>query len=216
MRMRPRVIVNCAMSADGKIALETKRQTRISSDEDIARVHRLRNRCDAILVGVGTVLSDDPGLLVKERFVRKARHPLRVVLDSRGRTPPTAKVVSPGSRTIIAVAGRPVPNRWGQNVEVVRAGAGPEVSIPALLDELGRRGIRSLLVEGGGETIWSFLRAGVVDRLIIYVGSLALGGNGPTPCGGVGALGLDEAVRLDLFSTRKVGDGVLLTYQPSG
>ncbi len=214
--MRPRVIVNCAMSADGKIALSSRRQTRLSSDEDIARVHRLRNRCDAILVGVETVLCDDPGLLVKARYVRKARRPLRVVLDSRGRTPPGAKVVSPDARTLIAVAGRPVRSRWGQNVEVVAAGPGPMVSIPALLDELERRGVRSLLVEGGGETIWSFLRAGVVDRLMIYVGSLALGGKGPTPCGGEGARSLEEAVRLRLALTRRLGGGILLVYEPLG
>jgi 2,5-diamino-6-(ribosylamino)-4(3H)-pyrimidinone 5'-phosphate reductase len=214
--MRPRVIVNCAMSADGKIALMTRRQTRLSSDEDMARVHRLRNRCDAILVGVGTVLNDDPGLLVKEKYVRNARRPLRVVLDSKGRTPTNAKAVSPDARTLIAVAGHPVPNRWGRNVEVVAVGPGPKVSIPALIDELGRRGIRSVLVEGGSETIWSFLKAGVVDRLMIYVGSLALGGNGPTPCGGDGVRSLAEAVRLKLVLARRLGGGILLTYEPMG
>jgi 2,5-diamino-6-(ribosylamino)-4(3H)-pyrimidinone 5'-phosphate reductase len=214
--MRPRVIVNCAMSADGKIALDSRKQTRISSDDDMARVHRLRNRCDAILVGVGTVLGDDPGLLVKGKFVKSVRQPLRVILDSKGRTPPHAKAVSPDARTLIAVSGRPVPNRWGQNVEVVAAGPGPNVCIPALLDELGRRGIRSILVEGGSETIWSFLKAGVVDRLMIYVGSLALGGNGPTPCGGEGVRSLEEAVWLKLVLARRLGGGILLTYEPMG
>ena len=214
MLMRPRVIVNCAMSADGKIALESRRQTRISSDQDIARVHRLRNRCDAILVGVETVLCDDPGLLVKEKYVTRARRPLRVVLDSKGRTPPDAKVVSPDARTLIVFAGKPIRNRWGPNVEVVAAGAGPRISIPALLEELGRRGIRRLLVEGGGTVIWSFLREGAVDRLMIYVGSLALGGSGPTPCGGEGARSLDEAVRLRLVGARRLGGGMLLTYKP--
>jgi 2,5-diamino-6-(ribosylamino)-4(3H)-pyrimidinone 5'-phosphate reductase len=214
MRMRPRVVVNCAMSADGKIALSSRRQTRISSDADMARVHRLRNGCDAILVGVETVLCDDPGLLVKAKLVKKVRQPLRVILDSRGRTPPNAKAVSPDGRTLIAVAGNSSTNRWGPNVEVVPAGPGPKVSIPVLLEELGRRGIRSVLVEGGGETIWSFLRAGVVDRLTIYVGSLALGGNGPTPCGGEGVRSLEEAVRLRLASARKLGGGILLVYEP--
>ena len=212
--MRPDITVNCAMSADGKIALETRRQTRISSDEDIARVHRLRNRCDAILVGIETVICDDPGLHVKEKYVKKARQPLRVVLDSKGRTPQNAKVVSPGVCTLIAVTGKPVANRWGPDVEVVSAGQGPGISIPILLKELSHRGIRRLLVEGGGTVIWSFLRAGVVDRLMIYVGSLALGGHGPTPCGGEGVKSLEEAIRLKLVSTRKLGDGILLTYEP--
>jgi len=214
--MRPRVIVNCAMSADGKIALQSRKQTRISSDADIARVHRLRNRCDAILAGIETVLCDDPKLMVKEKYVKRMRQPLRVVLDSKGRTPKNAKAVSPGVRTLIAVAEKPVRNRWGRNVEVVVAGPGPQVSISALLEELSRRGIKSVLVEGGGTVIWSFLRSGLVDELIIYVGSLALGGSGPTPCGGDGVESLEEAVRLQLVRTQKLGDGILLVYKPMG
>jgi 2,5-diamino-6-(ribosylamino)-4(3H)-pyrimidinone 5'-phosphate reductase len=212
--MPPFVTVNCAMSADGKIALSSRRQTRISSEEDIARVHRLRNSCDAILVGIETVLADDPSLLVKEKFVRKVRQPLRVVLDSRGRTPVGAKVTSPGAQTLIALAAKQVNRRWGGNVEAMVLGEGDRVSIPGLLKELDRRNVKKLLVEGGSEVIWSFISERAVDRLMIYVGSLVLGGSGPTPACGEGTANLENAPRLRLNRIRRLGDGVLLVYEP--
>ena len=214
--MRPKVTVNCAMSADGKIALDSRHQTRISSESDIARVHRLRNSSDAILVGIRTVLGDDPSLLVKEKYVRKLRQPLRIVLDSNGRTPRGAKITSPGAPTLIAVAGKCVQNIWGQNVDVRAVGPGPLVSIPMLLEELSRRGVKNLLVEGGETVIWSFLKEGVVDRFILYVGSLVLGGHGPTPCGGEGVKRVAEAIRMKLTAVKRMGDGVLLFYEPLG
>lgn len=212
--MPPYVTVNCAMSADGKIALPSRRQTRISSEEDIARVHRLRNRHDAILVGIGTVLADDPSLLVKEKYVPRPRRPLRIVLDSRGRTPANARVTSPGVPTLIAMSREPAVRPWSDNVETVVLGDGDRVLLPRLLDELDGRRIRRLLVEGGSEVIWSFLNERAVDRLSIFVGSLVLGGTGPTPAGGEGASRLEDAFRLKLVGTRRLGDGVLLVYEP--
>jgi len=202
------------MSADGKLALASRKQTRISSDEDIARVHRLRNSCDAILVGIGTVLSDDPGLLVKTKYVKKVRQPLRIVLDSKGRTPPGAKACSPDSPTLIAVAGKASPRFPNKNVEVKVFGPGPHVSLPPLLKELGNRRVRKLLVEGGEGVIWSFLSGRLVDRLTIYIGSMVLGGHGPTPAGGEGAKALEEALPLKLEHTRRLGSGILLEYRP--
>jgi len=212
--MPPFVTVNCAMSADGKIALPSRRQTRISSEEDIARVHRLRNRNDAILVGIGTVLADDPSLLVKAKYVRRPHRPLRIVLDSRGRTPANAAVTSAGAPTLIAMSRKTPLRPWPENVETVVLGDGGRVPIPKLLDELDGRRIKRLLVEGGSEVIWSFLKERAVDRLNIYVGSLVLGGAGPTPAGGEGAARLEDAFRLRLAATRRLGDGVLLVYEP--
>jgi len=212
--MPPFVTVNCAMSADGKIALPSRRQARISSEEDIARVHRLRNCSDAILVGIGTVLADDPGLLVKEKYVRMPRRPLRIVLDSHGRTPANANVVSPGTPTLIALADEPPARPWPPHVETVVLGDRGRVSIPNLLDELDARKIRRLLVEGGSGVIWSFLKEGAVDRMSIYVGSLVIGGHGPTPAGGEGVARLEDAFRLRLARMRRLGDGVLLVYEP--
>ncbi|MGB9884681.1 MAG: RibD family protein, partial [Methanomassiliicoccales archaeon] len=100
--MRPFVIVNCAMTPDGKIAGKERRQVRISSQEDLERVKKLRASCDAILVGIGTVLADDPHLTVKDPQLEKK--PLRVVLDSHGRTPDNAKVLDRNAPTLIATA----------------------------------------------------------------------------------------------------------------
>jgi riboflavin-specific deaminase-like protein len=165
-------------------------------------------------VGIETVLADDPSLLVKEKFVRRVHQPLRIVLDSRGRTPAGAKVASPGVPTLIALAKRTVPMKWGGNVETVVLGAMDRVSIPLLLKELDRRNVKRLLVEGGSEVIWSFLNERAVDRLMIYVGSLVLGGNGPTLACGAGAPDLELAPRLRLCRSRRVGDGILLVYEP--
>src|SRR5512136_1773557 len=98
---RPYVIINCAMSADGKIASPMRKQMQISCDEDIKRMYRLRNECDTVLVGVGTILTDNPKLTVKEKYVKHPRQPLRVVLDSKGRTPPHALVLNNVSKTLI-------------------------------------------------------------------------------------------------------------------
>jgi riboflavin biosynthesis pyrimidine reductase len=103
---------------------------------------------------------------------------------------------------------------WPENVETVVLGNGGRVSIPKLLDELDGRRMKRLLVEGGSEVIWSFLKERAVDRLTIYVGSLVLGGAGPTPAGGEGAARLEDAFRLHLAAQRRLGDGVLLVYEP--
>src|SRR5512136_1812416 len=96
---RPHVIINCAMSADGKIASPARKQIRISSEEDIARMHQLRNASDAVLVGIGTILADDPKLTVKETYVTHSHQPLRVILDGKGRTPPQALALNTTSNT---------------------------------------------------------------------------------------------------------------------
>jgi 2,5-diamino-6-(ribosylamino)-4(3H)-pyrimidinone 5'-phosphate reductase len=83
-----------------------------------------------------------------------------------------------------------------------------------LLEELSRRGVKKLLVEGGETVIWSFLNEGVVDRFHIYIGSLVLGGHGPTPCGGDGVKRFEEAIRMKLTGAKRLGDGVLLSYEP--
>ncbi len=142
--MRPQVLVNCAMSPDGKIATKERRQVRISSEEDMLRVKELRATCDAILVGVGTVLADDPHLTIKGND--RERNPLRVVLDPRGRTPVDAKVLDARARTLIVTL-RSTENVW-PGVDVFRSGE-DFIDLLALMDELERLGVRTLMVEGG-------------------------------------------------------------------
>jgi len=209
--MRPRVTVNCAMSPDGKIATKEHRQTRISSPQDIERVRSLRASVDAILVGVGTVLADDPHLTIKG--LPPEKNPLRVVLDSHGRTPDEARVVDGNGRTLIVTTAT-CTKTWA-NAQVLRAG-NERVDLTILLRKLHEMGVRTLLVEGGGETIWSFFKMGFVDVYSVYVGNEILGGRtAPSPVDGEGFLE-DEKVRLELRDVERLGDGVLLTYERLG
>ena len=215
--MRPVVHINCAMSADGKIALPIRKQTAISSKEDFARVHRLRNSSDAILVGVGTVLADDPRLVVKTEFVARPRKPTRILLDPNLHVPDEAKILDPSAPTIIFcktdadASGR----RFGPNVEVVPCGTDDKIDLKDALATMHEKGIRKLMVEGGSEVIWSFIRQGLFDRLTIYVGSMIIGGRtSPTPAGGEGAARFEDITPLRLLRTRRMGGGVLLEYEP--
>jgi 2,5-diamino-6-(ribosylamino)-4(3H)-pyrimidinone 5'-phosphate reductase len=206
-----KVIVNCAMSADGKIALRTRRQTKISNEEDKRRVHKLRNSADAILVGIETVLSDDPKLTVNEKFVRFPRHPVRIILDSTGRTPKTALVLNGASPTVIVTNKRC--KKTFPNAETIRCGK-DEVDLKRLLPILEKRGIKTLLVEGGSKVIWSFLETRLADEINMFVGSMVIGGEeSPTAAGGEGAASEKMMVELRLLDMKALGSGVLLRYK---
>ena len=209
-----RVLGNAAMSLDGRIALPGGARARLSGPEDKARVHRLRNEVDAILVGINTVLADDPELLVDPALagVAEPKHPLRVVLDRRLRTPPGARVLKGPARTLVLTAeahAGPLPG-----AEVVAAGK-EEVELPRVLEALAARGCRSLLVEGGARVHARFLRAGLYERFTVYVAPVVLGG-GPSLADGPLALhAVGEAPRLRLLGAAPLGEGVLLTYEPA-
>ncbi len=206
-----KTIINCAMSADGKIALKSRRQTKISDEEDKKRVHELRNSVDAILVGVDTVISDDPKLTVNEKYVKSARHPTRIVLDSDGRTPEGALVLNGAAKTMIVTNERCT--RTFPNAEVIRCGR-EDVDIEKLVPELEKRGIRKMLVEGGSKVIWSFLRTRIADEVCIFIGSMVIGGeSAPTPAGGPGAEDEKEIVHMRLKDAEVLGSGVLVRYE---
>jgi len=209
MAVRPRVIINAAMSVDGKIALSDGKGVRLSNEDDLRRVHRLRAAVDAILVGVGTVLKDDPKLTVKSEYA-KGRNPLRVVLDSDGKTPESARVLDGSAATLIVTS--EVCERSFPRAEVLRLGK-DEVDLKALLDRLAAREVKTILVEGGSTVIWSFLHEGLADELKVFVSSQVLGGHGaPTLAGGRGVASLNEAPRLRLDRIERLGDGALLEY----
>src|SRR5207247_1188460 len=137
----------------------------------LRRVHRLRAAADAILVGVGTVLKDDPKLTVKSEYA-KGRNPLRVVLDSDGKIPDSAHVLDGSAPTLIVTSeesGRSFPR-----AEVMRLGK-DEVALRALFDRLVARDVKKILVEGGRTVIWSFLRKGLADEVIVFVGRRVVG-----------------------------------------
>jgi 2,5-diamino-6-(ribosylamino)-4(3H)-pyrimidinone 5'-phosphate reductase len=206
---RPKVIINYACSLDGKIAFPDKSRARLSSEEDKRRVHLLRSKVDAILVGVGTILADDPSLLVKDKYVRNPKQPLRIILDSRCRTPRTAKCLGPGARTLIVTSGRC--DRGVAGAEILRCGEG-EVDLPLLLDYLWKKGIRSLLVEGGGTVLWSFISQRFFDEIYVYIAPIEIGGSrSPTGADGPGFERIEECARVRFVSARKFpGGGVLV------
>ena len=208
--MKPFVRVNCAMSADGKLAGEERKQIRISSDEDIKRVKELRRTHDAILVGVGTVIADNPHLTIKNATYDE--NPVRIVLDSNGRTPESARVLDDRAKTIV-VTNEGCTKEW-PGVQTVRCGK-EHVDLTRLMDVLAKdHNIGSIIVEGGGETIASFFRERLVDEYCVFVGGLIIGGrNAPTPSDGSGWVA-EGGIRLSLVSAEALGNGALLTFRP--
>jgi len=221
--MRPTVIVNVAMSADGKLSTRERRQVKISGSEDFARVDRLKAGCDAVMVGIGTVLADDPSLTVKgpdhkSRRVSegKPEHPVRVIIDSSARIPPDASVLNKGEgQRVVAVSSRADPDRVAalrEKATVIVAGD-DEVDLARVLDELGAMGVRRLMVEGGGTLIAGFVRAGLVDEFYTYIGSIVIGGkDAPTLADGPGWIKEAEFARLVLADVTRMDDGVLLHW----
>ena len=213
---RPHVIVNCAMSVDGKIARPDRRQIRISSDEDIKRMYQLRNDVDAVLVGIGTVLTDDPKLTVKEKYVQNPKQPLRVILDKECRTPHNAFVVNNKAQTLIFSSKKNFVKNYNQNVEVVQVMLDDEgfLDLKQVLSILYDKGVGKLLIEGGGTVIWNFLKNRLVDELYIYIGSIIIGGaKSPTVADGSGIENENEVVNLKLISLNQLGEGILLHYK---
>ncbi len=208
--MRPFIHVNCAMSADGKIAGEDRTQVRISSDEDKARVKNLRKKYDAILVGVGTILADDPHLTFKDGTYDT--NPIRIVLDPHGKTPDEALVLDERAPTIM-VPLEGCDREWDCE-ETIRAGK-DEIDLAKVMETLAEDiGIEGILVEGGGFTISTFFKAGMVDRYTVFVGGLVIGGSGsPTPCDGDGWVS-EGGIGLELRGCEVLGNGALLTFEP--
>ena len=206
--MRPFIHINCAMSADGKIAGTDRKQVRISSEEDKQRVKNLRRQYDAILVGVGTVIADDPHLTVKG--LSYDENPVRIVIDPHGRTPAEAQVLDDRAPTVI-ITENSCDHTWN-NAEVIRCGN--PLDLEKAMGALSELGVESILVEGGGETIASFFRAKMVDRYTVFVGCMLIGGRtAPTPVDGSGWIA-DGGVALELKNSEVLGNGVLLTYSP--
>ena len=215
---RPFVTLKMAMTLDGKIASHVGVSQWITGEDARARVHEYRDVNDAILVGIGTVLADDPSLTTRLPE-RTGHNPLRIVLDAGARTPLDARLVTDGAApTLIAVSARAdvarVESLRTHGAEVVVFGA-EHVDIAALLDWLGAREYTSLLVEGGAAVIWSFLAGGFVDKVHAFIAPLLMGGAAaPSPIGGAGFDSPQAALRLSNITAEQIGTDFLLTGYP--
>ncbi len=207
----PFVHLKLAQSLDGRIATRTGDARWISSEPAQVLVHRWRRRHAAVLVGLGTVLADDPELTVRHVV---GRQPTPVVVDRDGQLAPTARLVRSGRAPIVAVARIEAERRaaleaQGCRVWELPAGQG-DVDIAVLLCRLGAAGIDSLLVEGGGETAASFLRAGLVDRISVFIAPLLIGGRSAVPAiGGEGSERLRDAWPLRGVTIEWIGPDLL-------
>jgi 2,5-diamino-6-(ribosylamino)-4(3H)-pyrimidinone 5'-phosphate reductase len=225
--MRPYVIVNVAMSADGKLSTRQRLQVRISGEEDFKRVDRLKAASDAVMVGIGTVLADDPSLTVKSPDLKSQRrkqgkdeHPIRVVVDSRLRIPPEASVLHNGEGLRVIACSRLADDARicaiAPLATVIQAGD-QQVDLAVLLDELSMMGVGQLMVEGGGTLICSLLEFGLVDEISCFIGGLIIGGeDAPTLADGIGFIDEASFVKLRLINVEPLDQGVLLCWKVIG
>jgi diaminohydroxyphosphoribosylaminopyrimidine deaminase/5-amino-6-(5-phosphoribosylamino)uracil reductase len=204
MTHRPYVHAKWAMSLDGKIATSTGDSKWISGEASRRRVHALRGRMDAIVVGIGTVLTDDPLLTARPPGPRLAA---RVVLDTHGRLPPDCQLARTAHETPLLVAtaaGGSVGERLVLPVEQGR------LAVTALLDELGRRRMTNVLVEGGAEVLGSFFDARAVDEVWVFVAPRIVGGPGISAVRGSGAERIADGLRLKEWRVEQEEEDVLL------
>jgi diaminohydroxyphosphoribosylaminopyrimidine deaminase/5-amino-6-(5-phosphoribosylamino)uracil reductase len=205
----PFVILKLAQSLDGRIATSSGDSKWITGEQARRIVHRLRSQADAVIVGVDTVIRDDPQLDV--RWV-KGKHPLKIVLDSQLRIPMEAQVFG-GERTILATTERSSEEKRrlvqekGAQVWILPEQDG-HVSITEVMRKAGQEGITSILIEGGSKVASSALTAGVVDKLMIFIAPKLIGA-GTEAIGDLGIFRIEEAIELEDVKLRRIGEDVL-------
>jgi diaminohydroxyphosphoribosylaminopyrimidine deaminase/5-amino-6-(5-phosphoribosylamino)uracil reductase len=213
----PFVIAKFAASLDGRIAAASGDSRWVSGPQARDWAHRLRTKVDAILVGSSTVVIDDPLLTARPGGREAERQPLRVVVDSRGRTPPMARVFTGSARTLVAtVDGTPDPWRASLRAAGAEVAAFPaldrRVDLLPLLRELAGRGVLSLLVEGGGVILGSFFDRGLVDKVHAVIAPIIIGAeDAPAAVAGQGAYRMADALRLRDITVERLGEDLLVT-----
>jgi diaminohydroxyphosphoribosylaminopyrimidine deaminase / 5-amino-6-(5-phosphoribosylamino)uracil reductase len=213
---RPFVYLKLAMSLDGRIATRLGDSKWITSEKSRFKVHRLRNRVSAIMVGIGTVLTDNPSLTTRLPS-RRGHDAIRIVVDSNLRTPEDAAIFNPSSPAGVIIAARkdpPASRRVAlekRGAKIVRTAGSERVDLPDLFSSLYRIGVTSVLLEGGAELAWSALQARAVDRCLFFYAPLIIGG-GAAPSGieGLGISRLEEAPKLVDVRALRLGPDILL------
>ena len=218
--MKPYTILNAAMTLDGKIATATG-SSNISGEEDLKRVHEIRKDCDAIMVGIGTVLADDPRLTVHKINAKPEDNPVRIVVDSKFRTPIAARITNRDAKTIIAGANEYkydffVSDRYEKfkkrGINFFFSGD-KQVDLKVLMEYLYDEGIEKLMLEGGSTLNFSMIKLGLIDEIRICIAPMVVGGvNAKTFFDGDGFDRMDDAVKLLLKDSYTLGKDLILTY----
>ena len=219
----PFVIAKFAASLDGRIAAASGDSRWVSGPQSRDWAHDLRTKVDAILVGSSTVVIDDPLLTARPGGRDAERQPLRVVVDSRGRTPPMARVLTGPAQTLVATVERAPSASGGWRASLRAAGAeiltfpavDGRVDLLALLRELAGRDVLSLLVEGGGVILGGFFDRGLVDKVQVVIAPMIIGAeDAPAAVAGQGAYRMADALRLRDITVERLGDDLLVTGYP--
>lgn len=213
---RPYVVAKFAASLDGKLATHTGDSQWITGPASRARAHELRRQVDAVIIGADTVIADDPSLTARPDKA-DPQYPLRVVLDSGGRTPPGAKVYDRAGRGALLVASEKTPSarldsyrKHGAEILALPAGENGRPDLDALLGSLGARGINGVMVEGGGVVLGSFFDAGLVDEVWAFIAPLVIGGRDAPSVAGLGPARLADARRLAEPQTELLDGDILV------
>ena len=215
----PFVTAKFAMSLDGKLATRTGDSRWISGEGSRRRAHGLRAQSDAVMIGIGTALADDPRLTAREPDRGSEREPLRVVVDSAGRLPPDAAMLAEPGATLVAVAaeGRGKALAEAGAEVAVLPGAGGRVDLGGLLAALGARGVTSVLVEGGAELLGALFDGHHVDKVVAFVAPVVIGGaEAPSVVGGRGPERLADALRLRGVRYEPVDGDLMVVGYPAG
>lgn len=211
---RPYVIMNAGMTVDGKIATRTG-DSRISGPEDLERVHRIREEVDAIMVGINTVLEDDPRLSI-HKIESDEENPLRVVVDSKARTPLSSRMFNEKGETLIGVsldAPEDRVKRLEKKATIMRCGVG-RVNLRCLMRKLHEKGVKSLLLEGGGNLNWGMLSKGLVDEVRFAMAPVIVGGREAVSIvEGQGYELISEGVKLELKDHYPLGKDYIMEYR---
>ena len=216
---RPHVVFKAAMTLDGKVATASGDSQWISSERSRMLAHEIRANVDAVAVGIGTALADDPQLTVRHEVVENERQPTRVIFDSEARLPIDGVLVS-GARDVpvILVASRAAPREALEALEgvgvtpIVASGENEAARVLSALNELGAQGIQSLLLEGGPHLAGAFFEAGEVDEVSLFLAPMVLGGRqARAAVEGVGVEKIADAYRALSMDCRMVGEDILVT-----
>ena len=217
-RGRPFGLLKLAMSLDGRIAAKSGDSKWISSDESRALVHRWRRECDAVLVGAGTAIADNPRLTCRGK---DGRDPVRIVVDAKLRTPPSSRVFTQKSKACAIFI--TVPKNLTRarklytraNVEVIAAAEKDgEIDLRAAVKELGRRGMNKVLFEGGAHTAASALKAGVIDRVAFFVAPRIIG-SGTSAVDGLSFQRVRDSLSMGRLIARPIGPDLLIEAEPA-